>query len=182
MRGARTLARRYARALLELAVEGGSSPEALRSELEQVRDVTAGQVELADVLRRPTVSDEAKKKILRGVFGPAALSPLAARLLEILAERGRLAILGDVVESFVDLWNARRGVTRAEAITAVELSAQQKQALTAALRSLAGLEVELQTRVDAALLGGVVVNMKGQTYDGSVQGRLRALRRTLVEG
>jgi F-type H+-transporting ATPase subunit delta len=70
-------------------------------------------------------------------------------------------------------------VTAAEAVSAVELPPPQTTALASALGKVAGGEVELRSRVDPQVLGGLVVRMGGKTYDGSVRGRLAALRETL---
>jgi F-type H+-transporting ATPase subunit delta len=78
------------------------------------------------------------------------------------------------------LWNAHRGAVAAEAVTAVPLDEAQTRALVETLRRATGKEVELRSRTDAALLGGLVVRMAGRTYDGSVRGRLKSLRERLV--
>ncbi len=180
--GSRPLARRYARALLEvsLAKSEEGAPEAVRRDLETLAGLLREHQELAGVLQNPAVGAEAKKKITAALAGKTKPSPVGERLLGLLAERDRLALVPTIAEAFAEVWNAHRGVTAAEAVSAVELPPAQTKALVAALGQAAGREVELQTRVDPQVLGGLVVRMSGKTYDGSVRGRLAALRETLL--
>jgi F-type H+-transporting ATPase subunit delta len=76
----------------------------------------------------------------------------------------------------------RQGVLAARAATAVALEAGQVEALRQALRGLTGREVELETAVEPALLGGASVTLGGRTYDGSVRWRLQSLRARLMHG
>jgi F-type H+-transporting ATPase subunit delta len=172
------VARRYARALLDVVLQQGD-PEALRGEMRQAVATLAGHQELRAALEHPAQSSEAKKKLVGAVWG-VSTSPVMARLMGLLAERGRIALLPAIEESFGALWNAHRGVVAAEAVSAVALDEAQTRGVAEALRRATGKDVELQTRADAALLGGLLVRMAGRTYDGTVRGRLRALRERLV--
>jgi F-type H+-transporting ATPase subunit delta len=73
-------------------------------------------------------------------------------------------------------------VVEAEAVTAVALADDQKGAITKALAGISGLGVDLETRLDAKVLGGVLVKMAGKSYDGTVRGRLKAMKSRLVHG
>lgn len=183
MRGSsRALARRYARALLEVVVEKGADPGALRDELGRADRLLLGSPELARVLLHPAVSAERKKKVLAALWEKARPSPLLARLADVLVDRDRLALLPGIAAAYAERWNERRGVMAAEAVSAAELTATQQDALVGALKRLSGQGVELAARVDPEVLGGLLVRMGGKTYDGTVRGRLRALRERLAEG
>jgi F-type H+-transporting ATPase subunit delta len=104
------------------------------------------------------------------------------RLVGLLADQGRMDLLPAIEEAFRHAWNDERGVVEAEATSAVELSGAQKAALAKALGALSAREVDLETRLDPRLIGGVLVKMAGKSYDGSVRGRLKALRSRLVYG
>jgi F-type H+-transporting ATPase subunit delta len=180
--GSRPLARRYARALLEvsLAKAGDGAPEAVRRDLEGMAGLLRDHKDLAVVLQNPAVRVEVKKKITAALAARTKPTPVVARLLALLAERDRLSLLPTVAEVFADAWNVHRGVIAADAVSAVELQPAQTEALSAALAKAAALEVELRPLVDPHVLGGLVVRMGGKTYDGSVRGRLAALRETLL--
>jgi F-type H+-transporting ATPase subunit delta len=180
--GSSTLARRYARALLDvsLAQPKIGAPEKVRGDLETLADVLEGHRDLAGIFQNPAVGTDAKKRIAAGLAARVQAAPVVQRLLDLLAQRDRLVLLPQVAAAFVEAWNAHRGVTAAEAVSAVELPPPQAEALAAALAKVAGSEVELRSQVDPQVLGGLVVRMAGKTYDGSVRGRLAALRETLL--
>jgi F-type H+-transporting ATPase subunit delta len=175
---AQGVARRYARALLDVALQQGD-PEALRGELREATALLAGQAELRAALEHPALPAEAKKKVVDAVWGRRG-SKVLARLMALLVERGRMGLLPGIEESFTALWNAHRGTVAAEAVSAVALDEAQTEAVAQALRRATGKDVELEFRADPALLGGLVVKMSGRTYDGSVRGRLKSLRERLV--
>jgi F-type H+-transporting ATPase subunit delta len=171
-------ARRYARALLDLALEQGVA-ERVRGELAGARELLARQTELAAVLSHPALPADRRRAIVAAVWGPAGVSPLVERLLTLLAERGRIGLLPGIETVYSQLWNLSRGVVAAHAVSAVALDAVQQQALEAAIRTLAGREVELTTALEPQLLGGVRVTLEGRVFDGSVRARLAALRQRL---
>jgi len=175
----RFLARRYARALLDVANEGGRRGVlALRDELRAfVSQLDKPQLKRA--LAHPALGAEPKRRLMLALAKAAKLKPLAKRLVELLSTRDRLSLLPDVAEAFAELANAAHGVVAAEVTSAVPLGAVQKKALEAALKG-SGASVELITTVEPALVGGLVVRAFGRTYDGSVREQLKALKRRLA--
>lgn len=177
-RSSRSLARRYARALLEVASPDGTDAVlALRDELRAFAPV-AGHHEVVRALRHPGLGAEARGRLLDALADRAGASPRLRRLVGVLAARDRLALLPEAAEAYAELANASHGVVSAEATSALPLDGEQRRALAAAL----GASVDLRTRVDAGILGGVVVRVGGRTYDGTVRSRLAALKRRLAAG
>jgi F-type H+-transporting ATPase subunit delta len=178
-RGELTAARRYARALLEVAFQSaGENPAELRRELAAAAALVESQAELAEALASPALPPEVKGRVVEAVW--RSRSPLLRRLLGMLVERGRVRLLPAVASTYGQLWNAARGVLPAEATSAVPLSEEQQSAVQQALGRATGRDVELTTAVDPTLMGGLLVRVGGQVYDGSVRGRLRALRERLA--
>jgi len=175
----RSLARRYARALLDVANQGGRQAVlALRDELRAFVP-QLGHPQLRMALAHPALGAEQKRRLMLALAKAAKLTPLLKRLVELLSARDRLALLPDVAEAYADLANAAHGVVAAEVASAVPLGALQKKALETALKGKFA-SVELRTRVEPALVGGLVVRAFGRTYDGSVREHLAALRRRLA--
>jgi F-type H+-transporting ATPase subunit delta len=173
-------ARRYARVLLDVAVAQGD-PAALREDLRRGTALLQAERELWVALTHPALAAERRRSIARAVFGGRS-TPLMARLLDLLAERGRVSLLPEIERAYGEAWNTQRGVVAAEATCAVPLDPAQTRALVGALRTVSGREVELRARVDAGVMGGVVVKMGERTYDGTVRARLAGLRRRLLHG
>jgi F-type H+-transporting ATPase subunit delta len=169
----RALARRYARALLDVA---GADALALRDELRAFGPIVEGHPELRRALLEPGLGTEPRRRVLAAVAEGAGASALLRRFLDLLAARDRFGILSDVIEAYAGLANAAHGVVSAEVVSAGPLAEAQRQALAASL----GRTVELRSRVDPGLVGGLLVRVGGTTYDGSVRTRLAALRRRLA--
>jgi F-type H+-transporting ATPase subunit delta len=176
----RTSARRYARALLDVAVEK-QAVETVRDELQEAVALLSSHRELRSILAHPAVSAERKKKIIASLWAGRSSSDLVPRLVSLLAERDRIELLPDIEDLYLELWNAQRGVLAAQATTAQPLAEDEKAGLAEALGRAVGKRVELTTRLEPALLGGVLVRMAGRTYDGTVLGRLKSLRHHLAE-
>ena len=179
----RAQAQQYARALLVLAEErGGEEPIRLRGELRQIAIHVERHPVLRAVVEHPGIDTESRGRALVAVLESGGASELLARLVGLLAARDHLSLLPALAEIYAALVNAARGIVPAEVTGAVALTGEQEQALVEALKARAGGELELATRVDPRVLGGLRVKMGGRTYDGTVQGRLAALRRSLASG
>ena len=171
-------ARRYARALVDVAVAQGDTT--VGAALEDLARLFTGNAELRTVLLHPTVPVEKKTAIVAALLGRGTRSALLERLVAILAERDRLELLPMIAESFRRLWNAHRGLVEVEAVSARALEDSEAQAVAAAASRAAGKQAELRRSVDPSLLGGLLLRMEGRVYDGSVRARLRMLRERLA--
>jgi F-type H+-transporting ATPase subunit delta len=174
------LARRYARALLDVAAaKGRTTPLELRDELRGFASELEAHAGLRRALAQPALGAEAKRKLVTALADAAKASPLLSKLVEVLAARDRLGLLGEVAAAYSDLANASQGVVAAAVVSAVPLAPAQRKALEQALAGQAG-SIELTSEVEPGLVGGLVIRMAGRTYDGSVRTRLAALRRRLA--
>lgn len=175
------VARRYARAALEIArSQGGSVPATTGEELRAVAALLSTEPTVRELLLPSGLSAEARRRQAGALAAAAKLQPLTGRLLELMATHDHLALVPALAAAFEDEWNRAQGIVTAEAVSALPLEAQQVIAIEKALAGALGAKVALKTRVDPAALGGVLVSAAGRTYDGTVRGRLLALRRHLV--
>ena len=172
-------ARRYARALLDVALDKGD-PASLRGELRDAASALKQHSQLYDALTHPSVGTESRKRLVAAVWGDRGASELFVRLMDLLAERDRLALLPAIEQAFVSAWNSHRGVVSAKATTAVALDETQAGALVGAIEKAAGVQVELETDVDPGVLGGVCVRFGGRVFDGTVRAQLKTLHQRLV--
>jgi F-type H+-transporting ATPase subunit delta len=187
--GSRPVARRYSRALLAAVNdphrakgEGAPVAESVAKELRESAELLERTPALKQALFDPLLPAARKRALVEAVWGKAGASPLLLRLLVLLVQNGRLDLLPEVEVAFRTAWNAERGVVEAEAVTAVPLADAQRSALAKALGGISGLGVDLETRLDPGILGGVLVKMGGKSYDGTVRGRLKAMKSRLVHG
>jgi F-type H+-transporting ATPase subunit delta len=173
----RALVRRYARALVSVAT-GKSQDAALKlgDELRAFAALVERTPELRATLLQPTLRPGPRRGIVAALAVRVRASELLRRLLLLLAERDRLSILPALAEAYADQLNAERGIVTAETVSAAPLATAQRRALEAAL----GKSTGIKSRVDPAVLGGLLVRVDGQTYDGTVRTQLATLRRRLA--
>jgi F-type H+-transporting ATPase subunit delta len=182
-RHARAQARRYARALLAVASAAGpEQPMQLRAELDAFARLFETSRDLVARLMHPGLGAASRRRLLAAVAERAGASAPLRRLLVLLAERDRLRLLPALADAYRDELNASRGVVSADAASAVPLADAQREALAAALGAIVGKHVELTSRHEPALVGGVLVRLAGRSYDGSLRSQLVALRRRLAAG
>ncbi len=176
-------ARHYARALFQVTEEKGRDKSMrLRVELRDFVSLLERSSDLRSAVEHPAVAPKARARALRAVSEGAGGSLLLGRLLGLLAERGHVALLPALSEAFAQRVNAAEGVVPARVTGAIALTADQEKGLAQALQKSTGSQIEMTTRVDPAVLGGLQVTVGGKTYDGTVRGQLAALGRRLASG
>ncbi len=176
-----TLSRRYAKALFGLAQDSGRA-DAWAGQLEKVRGAITGSAELAEVLLEGREASRAERaSILQALAGRLGLDESPARLLALLAERDRLALLVSVIEAFTAMADEAANRVAARVTSAVPVAPDALERLAAKLSRASGSEVRVEAEVDPALLGGVVAQVGRLTYDGSVVTQLDMLRETMKQ-
>jgi F-type H+-transporting ATPase subunit delta len=172
-------AARYARALLEVAVKE-ADPARVGDELAQFAGVVAGHSILLQTLKNPGVPSAAKRKVVEELSSRLSLAAPLAKLLLMLAERDRLWLLSDLNDVYQERLREHQQILQAEVTTAGPLDAAHSTALRERLETATGKRVTMTTRVDPALIGGLVARVGSTVYDGSVSTRLARMREKLL--
>jgi F-type H+-transporting ATPase subunit delta len=107
--------------------------------------------------------------------------PVVAKLLVLLAERDRLALLPDMLAAYRDRVLDYRKIVRADVTTAAPLEAERSAAIEKSLAKATGKTVRLSTRVDPTIIGGLVARVGGTVYDASVVRQLQRIKQRLEE-
>jgi F-type H+-transporting ATPase subunit delta len=170
----------YARALLDVAIKE-SDPERAGQELAAFVDVVKRHADLDRVLANPVVPAANKRGVVQQVVERLQLTTPAAKLLALLAARGRLALLPDLLDVYRERLMEHQRVVRAEVTTAVPLSQERATQLQQRLASATGRAVTMTTKVDASIIGGVITRIGSTVYDGSVAAQLAKVKDRLVE-
>lgn len=174
---------RYARALFDVVQK--EQPAALEPVLAQLQDLSAlfaGNPALSALMGNPAVPVTKKVAVTRAVLDRAGAiaSPLAKTVL-MLAERDRLMILPDVLRLYRERLMDHQKVIRGEVTTAAPLPADKLRALEQGLARATGRTVVLESKIDPAIIGGVVTRLGSTVYDGSVTTQLQKMKQSLIE-
>jgi len=174
---ASTSARRYARAIFELAQEKDEI-EAWSKRLAAVQEVLTEE-RARRVLSNPTIPPAQRLQVVDGLAS-RALGKEGVNLAKLLVASRRVAAIDGIVEEFGRLADQAAGRVRATATTAIELSPGGTRRISKELTERLGREVVLEVRVDPAIMGGMVLQFGDRVIDASVAGRLQQLRRRLM--
>lgn len=174
------VAGRYASALFDLAKEAGAVG-AVESELKALAGLIEGSADLRAFLKSPVYEREDQNRVASALAERAGFSQLTANFMKLLAQNGRLFALPAVIKSFLAMAAADRGEVSAEAITAAPMNEEQSRALRHEIEAMAGKAVNLETRVDPELLGGLVVKVGSRMIDASLKTKLNRLKTVMKE-
>lgn len=173
------IARRYATALIELGSESGQL-DALVDEIGRAAQAYSGSSELRSALADPLVSLPVKKSILAEVSARLALGPAAKNTLNLLLDRRRIQALPAISARFREMADAKRGILRAEVLTAMPLPEEYFNLLQQQLERVTGRRIALDRKLDPTLICGVVARVGDTVYDGSLLSRLRQLKESML--
>jgi F-type H+-transporting ATPase subunit delta len=175
-----SIGRRYAKAIIAVAEE--------QDALEQTGDALrllralAEDPQIAHGLSNPLLSPAARRGLARAIADQFKFRPMMRNFLSLLADHRRLDALVSIADEYQTILDAKLGRVRATFTSAAPLTAEQVDALVSALARKTGRTVLAEQRVDPALLGGVVVDVGGKVYDGSLRTQLEELATTIAGG
>ncbi len=176
-----SIARRYARALLEVALES-KSLEKTTDQLTSFAQVLQKNQDLSDILLNPAFTRPQRSAVVEALFKAAGgLTPEVANLMRLLVDRGRLGYLPDIARVFLDMADQRVGLVRGKITSAVKLPPESVQKLQQALEKITQRRVTLEEKVDPRVLGGVSAQVGSVVYDGTLRSQLDELKRTLSQ-
>lgn len=178
---ARTAARRYARALFDVARAERTDLERIAEELEGVASAVSQHEGLQRVLANPAIPAARKRAVMEALLARSPVTPVVARVLLLLADRDRLVLLTDLAEAYRSRLMDHQQVVRAEVTTAVPLPPDRVSALRDGLAQLTGRQVQLDVRIDPAIVGGAVARIGSTVYDGSITTQLEKMKQQLEQ-
>ena len=177
----RAAAIRYARALFDVALAERQDLAALDRELSGIAALVAGNEGLQRALSHPAIPATRKRAVLEQLLSLSPVNQILSRVLLLLADRDRLALIPDLAEAYRSRLMDHQQVVRAQVTTAVALPDDRVAALRQGLASATGRQVQLTVDVDSSILGGAVARIGSTVYDGSITTQLEKLKQRLVE-
>ena len=167
----------YSRALFEVAKEH-DVVDRIHDELAEFTEAFRDNRELRLFFFSPYFSSDEKKEGVRRVVDAA--DERLVRFLELLAERHRMPVIFRIKRAFDDLWAEEKRLLPVSVTSAVQLDESLVRDIGDRIRRQTGREVELESRVDPDVLGGLVLRVGNMVLDASVRGRLEQLRKQVA--
>jgi len=174
------MAGRYATALFELALEGNAI-DAVRTDLDRFDALVAESSDLARLVRSPVFGADEQVKALKAVLAAAGIGGLSEQFLLAVTANRRLFAVGDMIRGYRQLVARHQGEVTAEVTLAEPPSAAHLAALKDALAAVTKKDVQVDVKVDPAIIGGLVVKLGSRMVDSSLRTKLNAIKHAMKE-
>jgi F-type H+-transporting ATPase subunit delta len=174
------LAARYAKSLLDLAIEQNQLETTLM-DVQLIDAICAQSREFASMLRSPIINADKKQVIIEAVLGHR-LAPLTKAFVTLLVSKGRESNLPEIGRAFVTQYKAMKNIRTVKLTTAAPISDAVKETIRAkAVASLKGSTVEIEEKVNPELIGGFVLEMDDKLFDASIRRDLNDVRKQFLQ-
>lgn len=164
----------YAAALMSLA-KSKDLVERFGQDVRSLLNVMDESQELKKFLGNPTIKPEDKKAVLQRLVGEE-VDQYMRNFLMLLVDRGRIIFLEGIGKQYLALLRELNQTVLASVTSTVELNEGQQQTVRERVKAMTGAtEVEIETKIDPSLLGGVIIKVGSQVIDSSLRGQLRRI-------
>jgi F-type H+-transporting ATPase subunit delta len=174
------VAGRYATALFELARDE-KSVDSVKADLDKFEAMMAESPDLARLVRSPVFAADAQTRALSAVLEKAGIDGVAAKFLKVLTANRRLFAVRDVIRGFRALVARFKGEVSADVTVAEPLNDKNLEALKGALKNVTGKDVDLNIKVDPAIIGGLIVKLGSRMVDSSLRTKLNSIKNAMKE-
>jgi F-type H+-transporting ATPase subunit delta len=174
------MAGRYATALFDLARDANAI-DAVKGDLDRFDALVAESPDLERLVRSPVFSAQEQAQALAAVLERAGIGGLAANFLKLVTANRRLFAARDMIRGFREMVADFKGEATAEVTVAEKLKDNHVAALKEALKAVSGKDVDLNIKIDPAIIGGLVVKLGSRMVDTSLRSKLESIRHAMKE-
>jgi F-type H+-transporting ATPase subunit delta len=174
------MAGRYATALFELARDERVI-DAVKADLERFEGLLSESPDLTRLVRSPVFSADQQGKALTAVLARAGIAGLTAKFLQVVAQNRRLFAVRGVIKDFRALVAQHKGEVTADVTLAEKPDERQLAAIKDALRAVTGKDVQVDVKVDPAIIGGLIVKVGSRMIDSSLRTKLKSIKHAMKE-
>lgn len=171
--------RLYGQAILGAA--GARADEIVEQLKAVVEEGLTAHPTLEAALASPRISQEQKEGMIDRIF-QGRVDPIVLNFMKVLCRRDRISSLRSIQITAAELRDEALGRVRVRVTSAQPLTDQQRSDIDTRLGQMLGKEIVLQERVDASLLGGIIIRIGDQVFDGSILGKFAAIRSSVIHG
>ena len=175
------MAGRYATALFELALEN-KVVDAVKKDLDQFDALVTDSADLNRLVRSPVFDADEQLKALSAILAKAGIGGLAANFLRVITTNRRLFAVRDMIRGYRALVARHKGEVMAQVTVAEKLSDTHLDTLKSALKSVtSGKDIDLDVRIDPAIIGGLIVKVGSRMVDSSLRTKLNSIKLAMKE-
>jgi F-type H+-transporting ATPase subunit delta len=172
------LAARYAKSLLDLAIEQNQL-DAVYADMKWLQQINKSNPDFVALLRSPIISSDKKDKILDAVIG-SKVSKLTMLFTNLLTSKTRESNMPEIVNAFIAQYNTLKNIQTVKLTTATPISDELKNSIVAKVKSATSTGVEIETEVKEELIGGFKLEVGGTLIDASILRDLNDVRKQFL--
>lgn len=172
------VASRYAKALLDLAVEQ-KVLDNVNADMINASEVFTDSKDLAAVLKSPVISPVKKVEILESVF-TKNLNPMSMGFMKLIVKNSRAGLLPEIAISFIELYKKHNNIVDVFITSAIPLDASSKEKILQKVKLRYNGQLNVIEKIDPSLIGGFVVRIDDNQVDASISNQLMNLKNVLL--
>lgn len=173
------LARVYAKALIELALEQNAMDK-VEADMKMVQTLINESRDFSNLLKSPVVKSDKKMAIFNEIF-KGSMNALSLKFAEIVFKHSREASFNTIAQAYINMCLAQKGIETASVTTAYGLSDAELTEINKKVASLRGGKIELENKIDQSIIGGMVLRVGDHQFNGSIAAELKRLKRDFSE-
>jgi len=174
------IASRYATAVFDLAKEA-KKLVAVEKDVDALQAALTDSADFRELISSPIYSRDEQMAAMAAISQKMGLSDILANTVGLMAKKGRLFVLPQLIASVADKIAEEKGEITAEVVSAKKLTKAQETKLAAELKGSVGKDVKIQASVDEALIGGLVIKLGSKMIDTSIASKLSNLQNAMKE-
>jgi F-type H+-transporting ATPase subunit delta len=175
------IAKRYSKALFNLAREGGLI-EQYGQELDDFVRLLEELPDLANALQNPLYPEAARKNLFYAVADKSGMSPIIRSFVNLLIEKKRVQYIDAIAQYYHRLIDEHANVARARVKAPTELDEKVIEQIATTLEKMTGKKIIVEFEKDPALIGGVLAQIGDLVLDGSVKRQLLNFKESMKRG
>jgi F-type H+-transporting ATPase subunit delta len=175
----RIIAKRYAKALVQLAEEK-KTVDKTSADLAAFKSAVDSLPALQKLFASPVFTPQNKKAVIQELAARLGMQPITQRFVEHLADTGRIRYVRDIYEAFQEILAEHTNRAMARLTTAAAISPADLAEVKKKLEALTGKQVDIDAKVDASLIGGAKAQIGSTVYDGTIKNQLTKMRNQLL--
>ena len=175
------LATRYAKSVLDLAVERNSL-ESMLKDMQLLHSICSQSRDFAIMLRSPVISGDKKLQVINLVLKSHEVSDLTSAFISLLVNKGRERNLPEIAEAFITQYNELKNIRTVRLTTAVAMDATIKKSIETKISGyMPNDTIDLRVDIDESLIGGFVLEVENRLYDASIKRSLNDIRSKIID-
>jgi len=173
------LASRYAKSLVDLAVEKGQL-EVVRADMQVLQQITKGNPDVVTLLKSPVIKPDKKQKILAAIL-EGKISNMTSMFIQLLVAKGRESNLPEITTEFARQYNVLNNISKVKITTAVPLDAAILNSIKQKVEAGSDKKIEMETAVEPDLIGGFVLETEDRLFDASILRDLKDIKKQFAQ-